>query len=256
VYLKFTGVDRELSVSTVGTLVVFPRRRTRLASPRATDDKTRMTRNKLYPGQRAGDTQGSVNMSSTTTNETVQRTEIVNGINVSALRQTMGAVRADPSVAKTHWQVKTDWLGGTVSRTRVDGCGIGGQQIDRRFEFVSDEPHELCGTNTAANPQEYLLGALNACMTVGYVAAASLHEVELESLQIESEGDIDLRGFLGLAQVPAGYDEIRYTIRVKGNGTPEQMKKIHETVMATSPNRFNLSQPIKLVANLVVENGR
>jgi uncharacterized OsmC-like protein len=192
----------------------------------------------------------------TTTTGTVDHTEIVNGINVTALRETLNAVRLNQNAGKTHWSVKTDWLGGTVSRTRVAGCGIGGQWIDRRFEFVSDEPHELCGTNTAANPQEYLLGALNACMTVGYVAAASLHEVELESLQIESEGDIDLRGFLGLAQVPAGYDEIRYTIRVKGNGTPEQMQKIHELVMATSPNRFNLSQPIKLVANLVVENSR
>jgi hypothetical protein len=30
---------------------------------------------------------------------------------------------------------------------------------------------------------------------------------------------------------------------------------IHELVIATSPNRFNLSQPIKLTANLVVEDG-
>ena len=191
-----------------------------------------------------------------TTAGTVNRTEIVNGINVNALRDMSDAVRSDPNAGKTHWSVKTDWLGGTVSRTRVAGCGIGGKWIDRRFEFVSDEPHELAGTNTGPNPQEYLLGALNACMTVGYVAAAALHGVELESLQIESEGSIDLRGFLGLSQeVPVGYDEIRYTIRVKGNGTAEQMKKIHEMVVATSPNRFNLSQPIKLVANLVVENG-
>ena len=101
-------------------------------------------------------------MNPTTTTTTVKPAEIVNGINVTALRDTMGAVRADPKVAKTHWAVKTDWLGGTVSRTRVAGCGIGGQWIERPFEFVSDEPHELCGTNTQPNPQEYLLGALNA----------------------------------------------------------------------------------------------
>ena len=195
----------------------------------------------------------STTTTTTTGSGTVGRTEIVNGINVTALRDTMTAVRADATVAKTHWSVKTDWLGGTVSRTRVAGCGIGGQWIDRPFEFMSDEPHELCGTNTAPNPQELLLGALNACMTVGYVAGASLMGVELESLRIESEGNIDLRGFLGFEQVPAGYDEIRYTIRLKGNGTPEQMKKIHEMVVATSPNRFNLSKPIKLVSNLVVE---
>jgi len=191
------------------------------------------------------------------TNGTVTGNEMINGINVTALRGTLDAVRCNTNIGQTKWSVATDWLGGTASRTRVAGCDINGQWIERPFEFVSDEPHQLCGTNTQPNPQEYLLGALNACMTVGYVAGASLMGVELESLRIESEGNIDLRGFLGLSKtIPAGYDEIRYTVHIKGNGTPEQMRKIHEMVIATSPNRFNLSQPIKLSANLVVEDGR
>jgi uncharacterized OsmC-like protein len=192
------------------------------------------------------------------TNGTVTGSEkMINGINVTALRDTLEAVRCNANIGQTKWSVATDWLGGTASRTRVAGCEINGQWIERPFEFVSDEPHELCGTNTQPNPQEYLLGALNACMTVGYVAGASLMGVELESLRIESEGNIDLRGFLGLSKtIPAGYDEIRYTVHIKGNGTPEQMRKIHEMVIATSPNRFNLSQPIKLTANLVIDGGR
>ena len=185
---------------------------------------------------------------------TQDRTEIINGINVTALRQTIDAVRKEATTGQTRFAVKTDWLGGTVSRTRVAGCEIGGTWIERKFEFVSDEPHELCGTNTQPNPQEYLLGALNACMTVGYVAAASLFGITLESLEIESKGEIDLRGFLGLSdEVKAGYDEIHYTVRIKGNGTPAQFKEIHEIVKKTSPNRFNLSQPITLTDRLIVE---
>ena len=180
--------------------------------------------------------------------------QVINGIDLAALRGTIDAVRADPAAAQTRFAVATDWLGGTVSRTRVAGFEVGGRWVERTFEFVADEPHELCGTNTQPNPQEYLMGALNACMTVGYVAGAALYGVELTGLRIETEGYIDLRGFLGVSKaVPAGYDEIRYTVRIKGNGTPEQMRKIHELVMATSPNRFNLGQPIRLVADLVVE---
>jgi hypothetical protein len=64
-----------------------------------------------------------------------------------------------------------------------------------------------------------------------------------------------LRGFLGLdATVKPGYDEIHYTVRIKGDGKPEQFEKIHQNVIATSPNRFNLANPIKLTANLVVED--
>jgi uncharacterized OsmC-like protein len=189
-----------------------------------------------------------------TTTRPATPSQMINGIDAAALRGTIDAVRNDPAVGQTRFGVSTQWLGGTVSRTRVDGCDISGRRVDRKFEFTTDEPHELCGTNTGPNPQEYLLGALNACMTVGYVAAAALHGVELESLRIEAEGDIDLRGFLGVSRtVPAGYDEIRYTVHVKGNGTPDQMRKIHETVMATSPNRFNLANPIGLRAELVVE---
>jgi len=51
----------------------------------------------------------------------------------------------------------------------------------------------------------------------------------------------------------AGYPEIRYTVHLKGDGTPEQMRKIHDLVIATSPNRFNLANPIALKADLVIE---
>jgi hypothetical protein len=43
-------------------------------------------------------------------------------------------------------------------------------------------------------------------------------------------------------------------VRIAGNGTPEQFKEIHDNVMKTSPNYFNLSQPVKLDAKLEIEN--
>jgi hypothetical protein len=46
----------------------------------------------------------------------------------------------------------------------------------------------------------------------------------------ETEGDIDLRGFLGLDEtVKPGYDQLHYTVHVKGNATSEQLEKIHRT---------------------------
>jgi hypothetical protein len=63
-----------------------------------------------------------------------------------------------------------------------------------------------------------------------------------------------LRGFLGIdPAVPPGYEAIRYTVRIKGNGTAEQFREIHETVMKTSPNYFNVSRPIRIDASLEVE---
>src|SRR5690606_21535361 len=115
-----------------------------------------------------------------------------------------------------------------------------GRRVAKDFTITIDEPHELGGTNTQPNPQEYLLAAMNACMMVGYVAVASLMGVKLQHVQIESAGEIDLRGFLGIdPAVKPGYDKLHYTVRIKGDGTAEQFRQIHEIVMATSPNRFN-----------------
>ena len=80
--------------------------------------------------------------------------------------------------------------------------------MPRNFTIVADEPMELLGTNTAPNPQELLMAAVNACMMVGYVCQAAIRGITLDDCRIETEGELDLRGFLGLdesgpARLPA-----------------------------------------------------
>jgi len=90
--------------------------------------------------------------------------------------------------------------------------------------------------------------------TVGYVAGCAARGIELEALTIETEGRLDLRGFLGLDEkIPPGYEELRYTVRIRGNGSAAEFEEVHRTVMATSPNYWNLSRPIRLKPRLVVE---
>lgn len=179
---------------------------------------------------------------------------IINGIDTDGVRGLIGHVAADVANAATHWQVSSRWKGGTRSDTRVSGYGFGREHIQKDFTIQIDEPAELGGTNQFANPQEYLLAAMNACMMVGYVVGCAMEGIELEELRIDTEGDIDLRGFLGLdPDVKPGYDELTYTVHIKGNGTPEQFQKVHDTVCATSPNRFNIANAIRLNGNLNVQ---
>jgi len=179
---------------------------------------------------------------------------VVNGINVDDLFALIERIKTDPAKGKTHWRVSTTWQGQTRSRAEIEGFGMGGDQVPRRFAIDIDEPYELGGSNRFANPQEYLIAALNACLTVGYVAQCALRGVTLEGLVIETEGEIDLRGFLGLdPAVAPGYDNLRYKVHIKGDGTKEQFAEIHEAVMATSPNFYNLSRPVSLKPTLTVE---
>lgn len=178
---------------------------------------------------------------------------VVNGINVDDLEALVDSVRDDPSNGKTCWRVTNAWRGRTRSRACVEGFEIAGERVDRRFAIDIDEPTELGGGNAYANPQEYLIAALNACMTVGYVALAALKDIELQSLEIETTGEIDLRGFLGLdVEVPPGYEGLNTVVRIKGSGTEEAFAEIHELVMATSPNVYNITKAVRLNSTLVV----
>ena len=180
--------------------------------------------------------------------------ETLNGIDTEALKQVMGQISKDPSLGKLKFQVTTAWKGTTKSETVVQGYEIGGQKVKRIHTFVIDEPTELLGEDTAANPQEYLMGAMNACILNTYVIAAAMKGIKLERVEMETEGELDLRGFLGMDKnVIPGYKELKYKVRLKGNGTSEQYEEVHRTVVATSPNYYNMSHAIKLNAELIIE---
>lgn len=121
--------------------------------------------------------------------------------------------------------------------------------------MMVDQPEEMLGDNTAPNPQELLMTALNACMMVGYVTAASIRGITLDLLEIETDGELDLRGFLGISpEVKPGYDQIFYKVRIKGNGSDAEFREIHDTVTRTSPNYFNIARPVALHADLEIMN--
>jgi len=179
---------------------------------------------------------------------------VVNGINVHDLFALINDIKREPAKGTTNWHVVTTWQGQTRSRAEIERYELGGEKVPRRFSIDIDEPRELGGSNNFANPQEHLIAALNACMTVGYVAQCAVRGITLESLMIETNGDIDLRGFLGIdPDVPRGYESLSYTVRIKGSGTKEQFAEIHEAVMATSPNFYNLSRAVALKPALIVE---
>jgi uncharacterized OsmC-like protein len=186
--------------------------------------------------------------------KTMATDERVNGIDVAALRGVMRDVGEDPRKGMVEFRVRSRWRGQTRSESEVESYSIGGQRVARSFKIQADEPFELLGENTAPNPQELLLSALNACVMVGYVAGAAARGITLERLEVETHGELDLRGFLGIdASVRPGYEALHHTVRIKGDGTPEQFREIHDTVLATSPNYFNVSRPVRIAAELAVE---
>lgn len=143
---------------------------------------------------------------------------IVNGINMDTLQQTVEKIKDQPQLGQCRFHVKNKWLGGNQNMTTITSFYGAGQEIDHKqtFELHADEPPILAGEDQAPNPVEHLLNALASCMTTSLVAHAAVRGIEIEEVESEIEGDIDLRGYLGLANdVPKGYTEIRIKFKVK-----------------------------------------
>lgn len=180
-------------------------------------------------------------------------TDKPNGIDVVALQQFARGVAQDPARRNARFNVKTKWAGQTRSVATVSHYSLGGVEYQRAHEIVADEPAELLGQDSAPNPQELLMAALNACLTVGYVVNASAMGITVHSLEIETEGELDLRGFLSLDDsVNPGYDEVSYVVRLATDSSREKLEELHATVTRTSVNLANFSKAIRMVSKLEI----
>ena len=179
---------------------------------------------------------------------------LVSGLDLEELAGVAHEMERDAAKGQVEFRVCSEWKGQLRSRTSVDSYTIGGWQVHRNFTIDADEPFEHFGRNTAANPQELLLAALNACLTERYVVGAAQRGITLQRVRVDSSGTLDLRGLFGLdTDTRPGFETLRYVVRLKGFATPEQLHELHEAVAHTSPNFFNLTRPVKVFARLVVE---
>ena len=156
----------------------------------------------------------------------------INGIHMETLQGTVNAIEQEPDLGQCKFRAHNKWLGGNHNRTIITGFYGGKQEIAHKqvFELHADEPPILAGNDEGANPVEHLLNALAACVTTSMVAHAAVRGIHIEELESELEGDIDLRGFLGLADdVPKGFSDIRIRFKVKSDiDNMERFKRLTE----------------------------
>lgn len=158
----------------------------------------------------------------------------LNAVNLDAVIGLAGKIVEEPHVGATTWRADVEWTGAFRSEATV-----------REFAPVpSDEPAALGGDDTAANPVEQLLGALENCLAVGYAANASVAGITIEGLDISVESDLDLYAFLGLADGHAGYSDIRVSVNLESDATEEQLADLHTKVVSTSPVGHTLGRAI------------
>jgi uncharacterized OsmC-like protein len=160
-----------------------------------------------------------------------------NGVDTPTLFATLDAVRSQPELAKFQFRVANRWVKGTHSRSRIESfSGAGGEQAHKQaFEYDADHHTVLVGTDEGPTPVEFLLHGLAACITAGIANIAAARGVTLTEITSRIEGDIDLRGILGLSnEVRNGYQRIRASFDIKGDAPAEKLREIVEQSRARS----------------------
>lgn len=170
--------------------------------------------------------------------ETITRRGALNGVDLDRLFGTIEAVKADPALARFRFKTKNTWVRGGRNRTEVEGFHGAGQEVRHARPFVldNDEPEMLLGEDEAANPVEQVLHALAGCLTTSLVYHAAARGVRLDAVESTFEGELDLRGFLGLSdEVRRGYERVRVHFRVKADAPEERLAELIEAAKAHSP---------------------
>lgn len=133
--------------------------------------------------------------------------------------------RSNPDSAKTIFRSRSRLRQGFRSEVEL-----------REHRVVVDEPAALGGTDSGPNPVELILAALGTCQEITYRAYATALGIEVESVAVELEGDLDLRGFLAVApSVRPGYEQIRGTVRIASSASAEQLERLRDVVNAHCP---------------------
>jgi uncharacterized OsmC-like protein len=184
----------------------------------------------------------------TTMQATKVETARVNGLDMDAAFATVDAIKADPGLARFQFRARNRWIGGGENRSTIRDFYGAGREDDSRampFAFTNGEPPVLLGNNEGANPVEFLLHALAGCVTTTLVLHAAVRGIAIRELSSELDGDLDVRGLLGLDDsVAPGYERIRIRLRVVADCSEAELDDLLAVAQRHSPVCNTVCRPV------------
>lgn len=150
-------------------------------------------------------------------------------------------VRLTESISKNPQYAHTVFR---VSTSAAEGDRLMTKSEIRSFRVPMDEPRDLGGDDTAPNPVEMVLAALGSCQAIVYRAFAVALGMDIRKIEVHAKGHLDLRGFLNMADVPAGFTNVTFTTRVVSPEPPEKIRQLAGLVEKHCPVMDTLQRPL------------
>jgi uncharacterized OsmC-like protein len=182
-----------------------------------------------------------------------QQEQFVNGVNVSKLFGTVEAIKGNPDIAKFNFKAKGKWINGGHNRTSINEFYGACQNFQRNqsFIFEKDEPPVLLGEDHGANPVEYILAALDGCLTTSLIYHAAAKGIKIDEVETSFSGNLNLHGFLGLDEnTRNGYEKIKVTFKIKSDAPTEKLQELVQLAQNRSPVFDIVSHPTPVEVSL------
>lgn len=183
-----------------------------------------------------------------------QARQVINGVDTKRLVETVEAIRKSPNLAVFRFRLNNDWVDGGHNKSTIKefyGAGEEDSTRTKPFGLEADEPPVLLGADAAPNPVEYLLHALAACVTTSMVYHAAAKGIKISEVESRVEGQLDLRGFLGLKEdVQPGYENIQMHFKVKADVPDDQLADVLALGPRFSPVFDSVTRPVAVTVKL------
>jgi uncharacterized OsmC-like protein len=175
-------------------------------------------------------TQTATRISNKATVPTGNQTHRVNGVDVEQIHHVIDAINDDSGYGEFQFRARNEWINGGLNRSEIKAFHAGGREDDTRvqpFKLDADEPLLVAGTDSAPNSMEYVLHALVSCLTGTLVYHAAVQGIVINSISSNIEGDMDVRGLLGMADdVRKGFHHVRVTLVVDSDADVETLTEL------------------------------
>ena len=147
----------------------------------------------------------------------------------------------------------------TLSATGSSGADATACSVDLGRMIQEAQAHEgVGGPGTGACSGDLLLGALAACAQVTAQMVAAATGIEADRIEVTAEGDLDLRGTLGVDRdAPVGFEAIRLRLEVDApDASEEELAGLHARTEHYCTVLQTLLNPPPIETTLVAGPGR
>lgn len=157
-----------------------------------------------------------------------------------------GSIQGDAAIAEQQardyrWQCRVRWSEGLQCKVYC-----------RNHSWEVGQPASFDVQDVAPSAVEYVLGALGACLAMGFQVHASRRSIHVEALEISLSGQIDnILVFLGVEQDGhSGFKTITGTLYVRADADEDLLQELWQHTLAVSPVMNTLVRPASIDVTL------